>query len=268
MTTWEERIDRSTHPAIVVEHVARYRFARPLAGDFGLWADLGCGTGIALKQALEADPLGGRLLLVDSAPDAVSAAAAELPDAQTLVLDLTSTDDLGTLRSALLEGGAEEGGCVTCFEVIEHLADFTHLIDLLVDVTSLRPLSVALSVPKDAFTGVDNPHHVTSWGSEAVDELRRVLPAGNILVAQRPLQGTFLGPVEQRFEGSTSLTVASEGSPSHYVVVFGSRPDAVESVGIVERADLDGQRVWERQREADLAYFRQREQDLLGHEPA
>ena len=47
MTNWEERINRGGDPAIVIEHVVRYRFAAPLLSGVDLWIDAACGTGYA-----------------------------------------------------------------------------------------------------------------------------------------------------------------------------------------------------------------------------
>src|SRR3712207_6135113 len=118
---WGERITRATHPTIRIEHEVRYRWAVPLIREAPVWCDLGCGNGIAAASAL-GGALDGCAVLVDIADDALRQAEREIESDRTVTLraDLTAAGDLGRLRDVLLE---EEPalGCITCFEVIEHL---------------------------------------------------------------------------------------------------------------------------------------------------
>jgi hypothetical protein len=125
---WEERITRETHPTIRIEHEVRYRWAVPLIHEAPVWCDLGCGNGIGAASAL-GGPLDGRAVLVDVADDVLRQAEREIQSDRTVTVraDLTAEGDLARVRDALLEDDAG-GGCVTCFEVIEHLTTFVPLV--------------------------------------------------------------------------------------------------------------------------------------------
>jgi hypothetical protein len=129
---WQERITRDTNPAIRVEHRVRYAMAAPIVAEAEVWADLGCGNGIAAREAF-GDRLPERILLADNSAEALAQAPRELEveGASTLQADLTSSDDLDRIRRQLSADGVR-GGCVTAFEVVEHLTDFVPLIELLV----------------------------------------------------------------------------------------------------------------------------------------
>jgi 2-polyprenyl-3-methyl-5-hydroxy-6-metoxy-1,4-benzoquinol methylase len=270
MTEWIERVDRGTTPAILNEHVLRYAFAMPLVRTSAAWADLGCGTGAAAAAAAEGR-FGGRLILADNDAGALAAAQRELQAAGEVVAieaDLTDSADLDRLEKAIVSGDAEEHRCITCFEVVEHLDDFGPLIDRLVRLAEVANCTVCLSVPNDAFTGVENPFHETVWGEASVEELRSLLPETHVAGAQYALTGSCIQIDEQPAQHRLVVDVAPDRVPSHYLLVFGPRTAELRPAARIDQIDLDQQRTWERQREADLDYYRQWAEELAGHLPA
>jgi hypothetical protein len=162
------------------------------------------------------------------------------------------------VRDALLEGPADR--VVTCFEVVEHLANFVPLVSMLSALAEEGAATVLLSVPNDAFWAIDNPHHLTMWSEGAFDELRGLLPAGAVVARQVALAGSAVVPVSGDGSASAQLSVdvavdAAGAVPTHLLVAFGPQASAIVATADVRQTDLDAQRRWEREREADLAYF-------------
>jgi hypothetical protein len=128
---------------------------------------------------------------------------------------------------------------------------------MLAKVAEEEDTTVLLSVPNDAFWALENPYHETMWGEGSFDELRRMLPAGTVLVRQVALHGSGAvlldgdGPVQT----SLDVTLDPKGVPTHFLAVMGPRASEVDVQAAVAQVDLDEQRRWERQREADLAYL-------------
>ena len=259
MPDWQERITRHTHPAVRVEHDLRYRLAAPLVREATAWCDLGCGHGVAAAAAL-GGAFSGRAVLVDVAADAVESAARELGasvDAVPLVADLTDDEEIAKVRAALLETPGDR--VVTCFEVIEHLTNFVPLVTLLSELAQAGEATVVLSVPNDAFWTIDNPHHLTMWSEGAFEELRGLLPAGAVVARQVALQGSAVVPES---DGPASVPVevsvdAAGAVPTHLLAAFGPQAARLGTHADVAQTDLDAARTWERQREADLAYFQE-----------
>lgn len=258
MPDWQERITRDTEPAIRVEHQLRYALAAPLVHASALWCDLGCGTGVGAARGL-----GGRVatrtLLVDVDPGALEHARRELPgeNVSTIQADLSAEDGVSTVVAALTEQAGDGPATITCFECIEHLGSFVPLLGALVRLAERHGFTVLLSVPNDAFWSIENPHHRTSWGEGAFEELRTLLPADHVLLRQVVLQGSAvvrgdaapeLRPVEVELE--------SGGVPSHLLVAFGPESDRVAMGATVAQVDMEEQRRWERQREADLSMLK------------
>jgi len=255
---WQERITRDTEPAIRVEHQLRYALAAPLIQASELWCDLGCGTGVGAARALDGK-LPGRALLVDVAADALETARRELPgeNVSTMQADLSSEEGVAAVVAALTEQAGDGPATVTCFECIEHLASFAPLVGALVQLAERRGFTVLLSVPNDAFWAIENPHHQTSWGEGAFEELRSLLPADHLLLRQVVLQGSAvvrgdaqpeLRPVEVGLEPG--------GVPSHLIAAFGPERERVATGAAVAQVDMEEQRRWERQREADLSMLK------------
>ena len=257
MPDWQERITRETNPALRAEHDLRYRLAAPLVTDAAAWCDLGCGNGVAAADALSGR-FTGRAVLVDVAESAVQAAASELnASAKTtpLTADLTQQDDLDRVRSALLETPGDR--VVTCFEVVEHLQNFVPLITMLSELAQGGEATVLLSVPNDAFFATENPHHVTTWGEGAFDELRGLLPEGTTLAKQVALQGSAVVPMEadQPTTIAVPVEVAAESAvPTHFLAAMGPKATELGVHAQAVQTDLNAQRTWEREREAHLAY--------------
>jgi Methyltransferase small domain len=266
MPGWEERIDRSTDSALIAEHVARYRFAMPVIRNSAVWVDLGCGNGVAARDAL-AGSFEGNLMLVDSDATALAAASEELSSSnpEGMLADLSSSADLERMEDRIpsLDTGAD--GCITCFETVEHLPSFPPLLQLLTRLSAARLFTVILSVPNDEFWSIHNPHHQTTWGDGALAEFRSLLPEAHVAAMQFPLAGTCIQPEaeEQETEHQVSVPVAADRIPSHFLLSFGPGLDGPTAVAACVQVDLDQRRAWERQREADLAFLRQRESDLV-----
>jgi SAM-dependent methyltransferase len=259
---WQERITRETPPSIRIEHELRYALAAPLIRSAGTWVDLGCGAGVAAAAALGGEGP-ARAVLVDTSADALAEAAREVAAADALAVeaDLSTEGGLDAVRAAL--GDAREG-CVTCFEVIEHLESFIGVVELLVELAAERAFTVVLSVPNDAFWPVESPWHTTMWGEGSFEELRRLLPAEHVVAHQVPLQGSSIVP-----EGTPALeppgfVVREDAVPSHLIAAFGPRCREVVARSSVAQADLAAQRRWERTREANLAFYEDRIQWAQG----
>src|SRR5438270_1657296 len=103
MSDWQERITRETAPAIRAEHELRYRLAAPLIRTSAVWADLGCGNGLAALAGL-GDSRPGHLVLVDLDASAVADAAGELAAEQVSQIsgDLSDVKSLREIDQTLL----------------------------------------------------------------------------------------------------------------------------------------------------------------------
>lgn len=257
VTDFEERVTRDSMPIVRAEHELRYRAARSLilASDF--WVDLGSGAGTAAATVL-GSTLPKRVLLVDNSADALAEALDVLGGAtvETLNADLATTDGVDAVRRRIGEA-AFERGCVTCFELIEHLADITELVQFLVDlVHEDGRVSVVLSVPNDDFTAVENPFHQRAWGQRTVEELSRLVGIPVEVIYQLPLQGSALAFASETRRVTFTVDVNTDAVPTHFLVAFGARSAALSLAEVAVQADLAAQRAWERLRESDLAYYR------------
>jgi hypothetical protein len=260
---WQERITRDTNPAIRIEHDLRYRLAAPVIREAPVWGDLGCGNGLAAASAL-GGPIEGRAVLVDVAEDALRQAEREIQagGAVTIRADLAADEDVRRVRDALLEGGAD-GGCVTCFEVIEHLTSFVPLMDMLVELATAHGFTVALSVPNDAFWSIENPFHHTVWGEGAFEELRRLLPEDHVVAQQFALHGSLMQvDGEQDGRQAIEMAAASGAPPTHFLVGVGPNTAQLTGGAAVGMADLVEERRWQRQRESDIAFLQALEGQL------
>lgn len=254
MSDWQERITRDTVPAIRVEHELRYCAAAPLIRDARVWADLGCGNGIAPAEAL-AGAFPEKVILADLDAAAVACAARELRalDAVQLAVDLTDAASLASIGQALLAGGGPR--VVTCFEVVEHLSTFVPLLEWSTQLARENDVTFVLSVPNDAFWSLQNPHHRTIWGEGAFDQLQQLLPAQRTLLRQVALSGSALADWGDRRAGY-ELHAEAGGTASvatHFIAAFGPRHGDVDSAALVAQTDTLAQRRWERERESNLA---------------
>jgi SAM-dependent methyltransferase len=253
---WQERITGETPPSIRTEHELRYALAAPIARAASVWLDLGCGAGVAAAAGLRGDGP-ARAVLVDASEEALAEAARTVPagEVATVAADLAADDGLGSVRAAL---GEARDGCATCFEVIEHLERFTGAVELLVELAEERDFTVVLSVPNDAFWPIESPWHQTMWGEGAFEELRRLLPAEHVVARQVPLQGSCIVPEGGQPAPPEAFGARDDAVPSHFVVAFGPRCGELAPQSSVAQADLAAQRRWERQREANLAFYEDR----------
>jgi uncharacterized coiled-coil protein SlyX len=254
MSDWQERITHDTPPAIRAEHELRYRLAADLVDGSAIWADLGCGNGLAALGALgERRPQ--RAVLVDLDEQATARAAGQLAIADTrqLVGDLTDRSLLARIGEELLNAEGER--IVTCFEVVEHLSTFVPLLEWAGELARDGQATFLLSVPNDEFWSIANPYHLSSWGEGAFEELRRLLPPSHTLVRQVALTGSALVDWDRTPERH-ELNVEAGGDAAvatHFIAVFGPRHDQVRRGGLAVQADLAEQRRWERQRESNLS---------------
>jgi SAM-dependent methyltransferase len=235
----------------------------PAIREAPMWCDLGCGNGIAAAAALGGS-FGGRAVLVDVAEDALRQAEREIDAGRTVTLaaDLNDEADLRRVRDVLVADD-EAGGCITCFEVVEHLTSFVPLVEMLVDLVEHHDFTVALSVPNDAFWSINNPFHHTMWGEGAFEELRRLLPEDHVVSQQFALHGSV---VRVDGEAGSPQTVDLEapegGTPTHLLVSIGPGASLLSGAAAVREADLVEERRWQRQRESDLAFLQALEGQL------
>src|SRR4051794_3442651 len=220
MPDWQERITRETEPAIRAEHDARYRLAAPLIASGELWADLGCGTGIAAGSALrDHGGFSGRAVLVDLDEDVARGAAEELGLSDAVVFGADLATPEGVARVAEHLG---DGAVVTCFEVVEHLSTFVPLIERLVELQG--SVTAILSVPNDAFWSIVNPHHQAMWGEGAFAELETLLPEQRVLLHQVQLQGSAILPRDSEQTVAPEASVQTHDAvPTHFLAAFGPR---------------------------------------------
>lgn len=254
MSDWQERITHDTPPAIRAEHELRYRLAADLIDGSAIWADLGCGTGLAALAALgERRP--ERAVLVDLDEQAATRAAGHLAIADTRQLagDLTDRSLLARIGDELLSAEGER--VVTCFEVVEHLSTFVPLLEWAGELARDEQATFLLSVPNDEFWSIENPYHLSSWGEGAFEELRRLLPSSHTLVRQVALTGSALVDWERATE-QHELSVQTGGDSAvatHFIAAFGPRHYQVRRGALAVQANLMDQRRWERQRESNLS---------------
>jgi hypothetical protein len=251
---WQERITRETPPAIVAEHTLRYRMATPLITASAVWADLGCGNGVAAAAAL-GDQRPPHAILIDLDSDAVGHAVVELGIQESLQLtgDLTSQEVLARIEAALREIDGDR--TVTCFEVVEHLSTFVPFIEWAGELAREGVATFVMSVPNDAFWSIENPFHVARWGEGAFDELRRLLPEEQTLLRQVALTGSALVAWDDTPERhQLSVDVGGDATvASHFIAAFGPRHGDVAREALAVPTQQLEQRHWERQRESNLA---------------
>lgn len=269
-TGHQERIDIHTDPRIVHEHVLRYRFALPAIAESDVWVDLGCGGGLAGAAALDGAAPPKQTLLVDIDTESLKVAKTVIGGtAETRRVDLATEDGIADLEPLLLTALEGRSGCLTCFEVLEHLNDFVPFVGLLRRVAELPEVTVVMSIPNDSFWSMHNPHHKTSWSGDAFEEFKRLLPADIRVAHQTALGGSCVQPLDGSSDGPTyelSVKIREDGVPTHHLLALGAMAQGLSGVAKIEQVDLDAQRAWERQRDADLEWLRQREEDLVYYE--
>jgi hypothetical protein len=198
----------------------------------------------------------GRALLVDVDGDAAVEAAARFPDgdANDIALDLSRADGVQALRELIADWDAP---CITCFELVEHLEDFAPLARFLVERAE-ADATVLLSVPNDSLTGVQNPFHSSAWGEGSLAELRSLLPEHRVLEQVAIVGSTLRASDDPPVDVSLDLHIAPVAGPSHMLLAFGARAQDAATPYRAKVIDADEHLWWERQREADLAYFKAR----------
>jgi hypothetical protein len=250
-----QRIIGASGPALRAERRLRYAAAVPLVRASALWCDLGCGTGVDAAAALGGRPA-PRTVLVDASAGALEEARSQFPgdEVVTLQTDLGTDDGVATVAAALTERAGEGGVTVTCFDCVEELTSFAPLVSRLVELADRNGFTVVLSVPNDAFWSIERPSAHTSWGERAFEELRTLLPAEHLVLRQVTVQGSAIvrGDGEPGIH-PTEVEVDPGGVPSHLLVAFGPERNQVGGGAALAQVDMEEQRRWERQRDADLA---------------
>jgi hypothetical protein len=255
LTYWQERITRDTPPAIVAEHLLRYRLVAPLIRSSAAWADLGCGNGLAAAGAL-----GGQgaqcTILVDLNALSVQRATAELgaADAIGIAGDLTDPTLLSQVGDRLLARTGDR--LVSCFEVVEHLGTFLPLLEWAGALAHQGAATFVMSVPNDAFWAIENPFHTGCWGEGAFEELRRLLPGEQTILRQVALTGSATMSWDYGIEDhELSVRVGGGGTvATHFIAAFGPRHHELSRGALAVSTDQLEQRRWERQRESNLAF--------------
>jgi SAM-dependent methyltransferase len=259
MPSWEARVTRGTAPAERVDAELRYVFAAPLVRAAGLWVDLGCGTGVAAGAALAGAPVTARALLVDRDPEAVADAVREsgAPVADTVVADLETAEGAAAVREAIAAAATTGPVVVTCFDVLQQLADFTVLVDLLIELGATA--TVLLSVPDDAAGALDDPHRRSAWSEGAAEELRRLLPADAVSLHQVAVRAAAIVPAAGGDAAPLGgVSVPADHAPTHHLLAFGADAAQLAPASLARVADLDAERAQARRRESDLAYLEAR----------
>jgi hypothetical protein len=253
-----ERIIGASGPALRTEQRLRYALAADLVQRSALWCDLGCGDGVQAASAL-GEPPAARTLLVEATQESLEEARRQFPGETvvTLQADLGADDGVRKVAAAISEQSSGGPVTITCFDCIERLASFTPLVSTLVQLAEHQGVTVLLSVPNDAFWSVARPDTRTSWGEGAFEELRTLLPSEAVVLRQVVLQGSAI----TRADGDPELRPVEVeleplGVPSHMLVAFGPERERVAPSAAVAQIDMEEQRRWERERDADLAALR------------
>jgi ubiquinone/menaquinone biosynthesis C-methylase UbiE len=209
-----ERFDPGMDPGGMThaEHVARYRWAAQVARGRDV-LDAGCGVGFGAHVLHTA---GARSV---AGVDAFAGAIVEAREQAHPGLEFV----VGDVRE--LPFGEREFDLVTCFEVIEHVAEQERVVDELARV--MRPGGVlAISTPIPGAIAVSNPHHVAEldpheferllrerfsdvalrWQYSAIASIVEGGPSGGLAPQSQPV-GWTTGPVEPLY----AIALASDG---------------------------------------------------------
>lgn len=166
-----ERIDPTdpgADPVQVRLHLARYEFAQAYA-DGARVLDLGCGTGYGARMLAE---VARGVVAIDSNPDVIEMARRRSahPRVTFMTADAADPPDAGPFD------------LITCFEVIEHVADPNAVLRATRARLDPSKGSLIVSTPcrrsGNAETRPANPFHVREWNLE---EFRHLL--GNFFVS-------------------------------------------------------------------------------------
>lgn len=255
MPQWERRLSEFSSAAHQLEHELRYELVAQLIRESNLWIDLGCGLGSAATNALGSPPP-APALLVDVDEEALAQASGALGGGvRTLRADLATPDGVAAVRDAVIGDRV----VITCFETLAHLENVVPCVELLRDL----PATVVLSVPNHAFWAIEKPQHALVWGEGAVDELRRLLPAGHVLFDQLPLAASAIVSAGEEAELALgTVRVAQERVPSHYLLAFGPGIERLGPHAGATAIDARAERRRERQRESEIAILAARVAEL------
>lgn len=229
-----ERLDPAVAPGSLthVEHVARYRWAAPLAAGADV-LDAACGVGYGAHLLSRA---GARSV---TGVDAFAGAIIEAREQAHPGLEFL----LGDLLDLPLEDDAFD--VVVCFEAIEHIAEQGRMLEELKRV--LRPGGVlAVSTPVPGAITVHNPHHVAEITADELERLLRARFAHVSILAQHSAVASVIdvGPRE----GQVAVTspplgwTAGPVEPLYAVALAGDGdlPDLAPTGALAAGVDIGG----------------------------
>ena len=250
----------TTQPALRVEHALRYRLAAPLVARRRDVVRPGLrqrrrGRRRARRRVHRARGARRRRRAA-----VAEAAARELgaDDAVTVVADLNDPAD-ARARPRARCSRATAPRVVTCFEVVEHLQTFVPLVEMLAELrraTTRRSCSAS----RTTRSGRSRTRTTRRCGARArsrscagcCPRARVARAAGRAAAARRSCPPTARTarrrPVDVALDGARRASRRTS-SPRSARAPASSAPHAA-----VAQTDLDEQRRWERQREADLAF--------------
>ena len=177
------------------EHVARYRWAAPLAAGRRV-LDAGCGMGYGAAMLLTSGA--SEVVGVDLAEAVLDAALPTMPAGVVL--------EVGDVRALDAEDGSF--GLVVCMEAIEHIEDPDAVLDELARVLAPDGF-LALSSPNRALSDGRNPHHHHEY---TADELERAL-ATRFRHVRLVGQRTFTGSVVEGLDKPEQRAVVHYTQP-------------------------------------------------------
>jgi hypothetical protein len=215
-------------PAARVERDARLELARRLA-DGSPWVELRAACGPA---AGEPAPEGASVVEDDFAPPRLD---------------------------ALLRAGVVPGALVTAFDTLEYLPTFAPLVEALLELAAEREATVLLAVPNDDYGDIADATRTTTWTEGAVAELRSLLPAEAVVLAEVPLRGVAVVEEGAPVRSTADVTADAGLAPAGWILAFGPRAASVPAAVVsVAGADLrEERRAW-RAAQSELAYLRAR----------
>ena len=253
MPDWQERITRETPPQIRLEHVVRYAAAVPLIA-----------ARLVVRPRLRDGPRGrgggrraeARALRRRRRRRWRSEAAARFPDAEATTSRSTSRATTAC-RPCAICSRTGDGPCITCFELIEHLDDFGPLC------------ASSSSAPSGSDGRAQRAERLAQRSRESVPRgdvgrgLARgaapLLPASTRARAGRdrrlcaPRQ-----PTTAPRDVTVDVRLEPVAGPSHMLRRVRPACRRGRAPRRAKVVDADEHALWERQREAELAFFEAR----------
>jgi SAM-dependent methyltransferase len=209
--TGERVVPGKVDPDLLNEHICRYQFARPLVeGRYAL--DVGCGTGYGAAVLARS---ARRVLALDVSAESIAFANENYPAPN---VDFLVSD----CRQIPLR--AETVDAAVCFEVIEHLAEQTMLLQEIRRV--LRPDGVlVISTPNRIYYTEErketNPFHVREFDFDEFLDFLKGSFAQVEMAFQNHVASLYVGDPRQQRPLRSEMEQQTEMDPersSHYFV--------------------------------------------------